>query len=170
MNVQEVLNISKERNDRSKRIINLIVEKINKKILYYTKTLKREICSYQIPPLIDDTPVYNLEKVIQSVFKKLDAEGFIVQAYSTGQLDICWNEALVKQKVKTDAYYLDQSAQKLKNITRKSKKIDDRFNFLANPNKINTSENLSIEDQVDKQIKIILKEKEDLQKRYKKML
>lgn len=169
MNVQEVLNISRERDLRSKKIVTLLIEKINKKILYYAK-LKKECCSYQIPPMIDDMPIYNMEKVIQNVFKVLDSEGFIVQGYSTGQIDICWNESLVKQKVKTDAYLLDESERKLKNITRKSKKIDERFNFLANPNKVKDEKNLSIEDQVDSQIQKILKEKEDLQKRYKKML
>jgi hypothetical protein len=170
MNVQEVLQFSKERDSRSKRIVKLIIEKINKKIVYYAKTLKKESCSYQIPPIIEDIPVYNLEKVIQNVFKNLDSEGFIVQAYSNGQVDICWTESLVKQKVKTDAYYLDESAKKLKNITLKSKKIDERFNFLANPNKITQEKNRSIEEQVDSQIEKILKEKESLQKRYKKML
>jgi hypothetical protein len=170
MNVQEVINISKERNSRSKVIVDKIVENINKKILYYTKELKKDSCSYQIPPIVEGMPVYNLNDIIQSVFKVLDSEGFIVQGFSTGKVDICWNESLVKQKVKTDAYILDESAKKLKNITRKTKKIDERYNFLANPNKTKSTKNLSIEDQVDLQIEKILKEKEDLQKRYKKML
>ena len=170
MNVQEIINISKERDLRSKKIIDRIIEKINKKIVYYAKDLKKEYCSYQIPPMIDDMPIYNINKVIQGVFKVLDSEGFIVQGYSTGKIDICWNETLVKQKVKTDAYFLDESERKLRNITHKSKKIDDRFNFLANPVKIKDIKDLSIEDQVDLQVQKILKEKEDLQKRYKKML
>jgi hypothetical protein len=170
MNVQEVLKYSKERDSRLKRLVNVTVEKINKKIVYYAKTLKKENCSYQIPPIIEDIPVYNLDKLIQEVFKKLDSEGFIVQCFSSGQIDICWNETLVKQKVKTDAYYLDESEKKLRNITKKSKKIDTKFNFLANPNKIKDISDRSIEEQVDAQIQKILKEKEDLQKRYKKML
>jgi hypothetical protein len=170
MNVQDVIKFSKERDSRSKRIVNLLIEKINKKIVYYAKTLKKENCSYQIPPIVDDIPIYNLEKIIQGVFKALDSEGFIVQCFSNGQIDICWNETLVKQKVKTDAYYLEESEKKLKNITRKSKKIDERFNFLSNPNKVKQSKDRSIEEQVDEQIEKILKEKEDLQKRYKKLL
>jgi hypothetical protein len=170
MNVQDVIKISKEREARSKSIITKIIEKINKKIMYYAKDLKKECCRYQIPPIIDDIPIYNLDKVIQSVFKILDSEGFIVQGYSTGKIDICWNEELVRQKVKTDAYVLDESERKLKNITRKSKMIDERFNFLANPVKVKDKKNLSIEDKIDSQIQKILKEKDDLQKRYKKML
>jgi hypothetical protein len=170
MNVQEVLKFSKERDSRLKRIVKLVVEKINKKILYYAKTLKKESCSYQIPPIIDDIPVYNLDKVIEGVFKRLDSEGFIVQGFSNGQIDVCWNETLVKQKVKTDAYYLDESEKKLKNITRKAKKIDSQFSFLANPSKAKKLEDRSVEEQVDAQIQKILKEKEALQKRYKKML
>jgi hypothetical protein len=170
MNVQDVLKFSKERDTRLKRIVKAIIEKINKKILYYAKTLKKESCSYQIPPIIEDMPVYNLEKVIQEVFKKMDYQGFVVQCFSNGQIDINWNENLVKQKVKTDAYYLDQSEKKLKNVTRKAQKIDSQFSFLANPVKAKKLEDRSIEEQVDAQIQKILKEKEDLQKRYKKML
>ena len=170
MNVQEVIKFSRERDSRLKRIVNLIIEKINKKILYYAKTLRKESCSYQIPPIIDDIPVYNLEKIIEQVFKKLDNQGFIVQGYQNGQIDICWNETLVKQKVKTDAYYLSESEKKLKNITKKSQKIDQRFSFLANENKVKDTKDLPIEEQVNKEIEKVLREKEKLQKRYKKLL
>ena len=169
MNVQEVLQFSKERDSRSKRIVKLIIEKINKKIVYYAKTLKKESCSYQIPPIIEDIPIYELEKVIQNVFKGLDSEGFIVQAYSNGQIDICWNEKLVEQKVKTDAYVLSQEERKLKNITKKVKKVDDRFSFLANPLKTAPKE-LSIEDKLDEQVEKILKEKEKKQKQMKNII
>jgi len=44
----------------------------------------------------------------------------------------------------------------LKNITKKSKKVDERFAFLANPKK--TNKELSIDEQLDAQIEKILKE------------
>ena len=134
MNVQEVLNIAKERKTRTKDSIKKIVENVHKKIKYYA-TMKKEGCVYTIPPIVNDTPLYDLEIIIKDVFKILDSEGYIVSAYSDGRLDISWNEKLVEQKVKTDAYVLSQEEKKLKNITKKVKKVDERFAFLANPKK-----------------------------------
>jgi len=168
MNVQEILNISKERKNRSKVVIKKIVENIHKKIKYYA-TAKKESCRYIIPPLVDDTPLYDLEGVIKEVFKMLDSEGYIVTAYSNGQIDICWNEKLVEQKVKTDAYVLSSEEKKLKNITKKIKNIDDRFSFLANPKKTGGPEK-TLDQQVDDQIEKILKEKSQQQKKYKSLL
>ena len=166
MNVQEILNISKERKIKNKGVIKKIVENIHKKIKYYA-TAKKESCSYIIPPIVDDTPLYDIENVIKEIFKILDSEGYIVTAYSNGQLDVCWNEVLVEQKVKTDAYVLNSEGKKIKNITKKVKNIDDRFSFLANPKKtINNSIDKQIDDQIDK----ILKEKSKNQQKYKNLL
>ena len=169
MNVQEVLNISKQRNAKTKESIKKIINNIHKKIIYYAK-LKKENCIYLIPPIIDDPPLYDLENVIKEIFKVLDSEGYIVTAYGNGQLEICWNERLVEQKVKSDAFILDQEALKFKNITKKTKKVDERFKFLANPNKIKKTEDLSMDEQIDLQLEKILKEKKNLQNKYKKML
>jgi len=169
MNVQEILNISKERKKRTKDSIAKIIENIHKKILYYAK-LKKEGCVYQIPPLIDNTPLYNLDLIVKEVFKVLDSEGYIVTAFQNGHIDISWNEKLVEQKVNTDAFVLSHEERKLKNITRKAKKVDDRFNFLANPNKIKQETDLSPDEQLDSQVQKILYEKEKLQKKYKGLL
>jgi hypothetical protein len=115
MNVQEVLNIAKERKSRNKDSIKKIIENIHKKIKYYAQ-LKHESCTYTIPPIIDDTPLYDLENIILEVFKILDSEGYICTAYSDGNIDISWNENLVKQKVKSDSYILSQQEKKLRNI------------------------------------------------------
>ena len=168
MNVQEILNISKERKNRNKLLIKKIIDNIHKKIKYYA-TLKKESCSYIIPPLIDDTPLYDLEGVIKDIFKTLDSEGYIVTAYANGQVDICWNEKLVEQKVKTDSYVLSSEEKKLKNITKKIKNIDDRFSFLANPKKTNGPEK-TLDQQIDDQVEKILKEKSKQQKKYKNLL
>jgi hypothetical protein len=169
MNVQEILNISKQRKIKTKETIKKIIENIHNKIIYYAK-LKKETCIYIIPPIVGDSLLYDFEDVIKEVFKTLDTEGYIVTAYPNGQLDISWNEKLVEQKVKTDAYILDQEAKKIKNITKKSKKIDERYNFLANPNKTKQLKDLTLDEQVDLQLQKILKEKQSLQKKYKKML
>ena len=66
MNVQEVLNISKERKIRTKDAIKKIIENIHKKILYYAK-LKKESCVYLIPPIIDNVPLYDFETIIKDV-------------------------------------------------------------------------------------------------------
>ena len=164
MNVQEVLQIGKERKLRTKDAIKKIVENIHKKIIYYAG-LKKESCVYLVPPIVNDMPVYDYTIVVKDIFKILDEEGYIVTAYSDGKINICWNEKLVEQKVKTDAYVLSQEERKLKNITKKSKKVDERFAFLANPKK--TNKELSIDEQLDAQIEKILKEKDKKQKQLK---
>ncbi len=164
MNVQEVLQIGKERKLRTKEAIKKVVENIHKKIIYYAG-LKKESCVYLVPPIVNDMPVYDYTIVVKDIFKILDEEGYIVTAYSDGRINICWNEKLVEQKVKTDAYVLSQEERKLKNITKKSKKVDERFAFLANPKK--TNKDLSIDEQLDAQIEKILKEKDKKQKQLK---
>ena len=114
-------------------------------------------------------PLYDLEYIIQEIFKVLDSEGYICAAYSNGQLEISWNEKLVEQKVKSDSYILSQHEQKLRNITKKNKNIDKRFEFLANPKKTEQKE-LSVDQQLDEQIEKILKEKERKQKQFKNIL
>ena len=167
MNVQEVLQISKERKTRTKEVIQKIVENIHKKIRYYAG-MKKESCVYIVPPMINDYPVYYYEIVIKDIFKILDREGYIVSAYTDGRIEINWNERLVAEKVKTDAFVLSVEERKLKNITRKNKKVDERFAFLANPAK--TNKELSIDDQLDAQIEKILKEKEKKQNQLKKIV
>jgi hypothetical protein len=169
MNVQEVLNISKERTKRVKIAITKLVENIHKKILYHAK-LKKESCTYTIPPLVDNVPLYDREYIIKEIFKTLDAEGYIVTAYPNGQIDINWNEKLVEQKVKTDSFVLSHEERKLKNITRKVKQVDARFNFLANHQKMASEKELSIDDQLNIQVQKILREKESLQNKFKKLL
>jgi len=169
MNVQEVLNISKERTKRVKDAIIKIVENIHKKIMYHAK-LKKETCTYTIPPLVDNVPLYDREYIIKEIFKILDSEGYIVTAYPNGQIDINWNEKLVQQKVKTDSFILSHEERKLKNITRKVKQVDARFNFLANPKKMGSEKDLSIDDQLNVQVQKILNEKESLQNKFKKLL
>ena len=167
MNVQEVLNIAKERKTRNKDAVKKIIENIHKKIRYYAG-LKKETCSYMIPPLVNDTPLYNLADIINDVFKFLDSEGYIVTAYANGQVDISWNEVLVEQKVNTDAFLLNQEEKKLRNLTRKSKKIDERFSFLANPKKIIKEK--SLDEKLDQQVEKILYEKNKLQNKYKSFI
>jgi len=163
MNVQEVIKISKQREAKNKVITKKIIENIHKKIKYYA-TMHKESCSYTVPPIIDDTLLSDLDGTIKEIFKTLDSEGYIVNAYSNGTIDICWNEKLVQQKVKTDNYVLKQHEYKLKNISKINKEIDNRFTFLANPKKVNKEK--SLEQKLDDQIEKILKEKDKTQKRF----
>jgi hypothetical protein len=61
-----------------------------------------------------------------------------------------------------------EDGKKLKNITKKSKNVDERFAFLANPKK--TVKELSIDEQIDAQVEKILKEKDKKQKQMKKIV
>ena len=167
MNVQEILNISKERKVKVHKCIEKLVENIHKKIKYYA-TLKRESCTYVIPPILNDLPLYDTESIAKEVFKKLDSEGYICTAYSNGTLDICWNEKLVEQKIKTDSYVLSREEHKLRNITKKIKNVDQRFSFLANPVKVKNE--LTVDEELDFQLEKILKEKEHKQKKFKNII
>lgn len=167
MNVQEVLNISKERKSRLKEVIKKIIENVHKRILYYAN-LKHESCSYMIPPLIDDTPLYDREFITKEVYNVLDNEGYIVSAYSNGQLEISWNELLVSQKIKTDARLLKDQEAKLNKLSKRSKLLNERYSILANPKK--TTKEISIDDQLDNQVEKILKEKEKMQKNFKSVV
>jgi DNA recombination-dependent growth factor C len=63
---------------------------------------------------------------------------------------------------------LSQEEKKLKNVTKKAKKVDERFSFLANPKKV--TKELTIEDKLDEQVEKILKEKEKKQKQMKSII
>jgi len=167
MNVQEVINIAKQRESRNKIITKKIIENIHKKIKYYA-TMHKESCTYIVPPIIDDSLISDLSLTVKEIFKTLDSEGYIVNAYSNGQIDICWNEKLVEHKVKTDNYLLKQHEHKLKNISKINKQIDSRYGFLANPKKINKE--LSIEQKLDHQVEKILAEKDKNQKKFSLLL
>ena len=155
MNVQEVIQLKNKRKVKNKDAIEKIMSNIHKRIRYYA-SLKRESCEYTISPIIDGMPLFNITETTKEVFKVLDKEGFIVNAFSDGTLNICWNEDLVKKKVDNDAYVLSQEERRLKNITHRKKNVDKRFEFLANPKKL---KELSLEDQLDSQLEKILKEK-----------
>ena len=164
MHVEEVLKISKERKIKTKECISKIIENIHKKIVYYAK-LKQESCVYTIPPIINDTPLYEIGLIIKDVFKILDSEGYVVTAYDSGRIEINWNEKLVEQKVRSDTIIVNRQKQKIKI----KKKDDKTFNFLSNPKKIRSDEDKSIDEKLDDQVQKILKEKEKLQNRYKKL-
>ena len=167
MNVQEILSISKERKTKSKQAIKKIVENIHKKILHYAQ-MKKEFCSYIVPPIVDDTILYDREAVIKDIYKILDDEGYIVSAYSNGQIDICWNEKMVEQKIKSDAALLKQEEQRLTKLSNRSKQVYDRFSVLANPKKVSFDK--SVDDILNEQVQKVLKEKERKQKKFSKIV
>ena len=167
MNVQEVINIAKQRESKNKMLTKKIIENIHKKIKYYA-TMHKESCTYIVPPIIDDSLISDLNLTVKEIFKTLDQEGYIVNAYSNGQIDICWNEKLVEHKVKTDNYLLKQHEHKLRNLSKINKQIDSRYGFLANPKKINKE--LSIEQKLDHQVEKILAEKDKNQKKFSLLL
>ena len=163
MNVQEVINIATQRNNKTKGILKKVVENIHKKILYYAKQ-KLDSCSYILPAVIDDHIIYDRIQMTKDIYKVLNGEGYIVSAYNNGKIDISWNEKLVQEKLNVDKFILTQEEQRLNKYNKKNKIITDRFNFLANPNKVN----VSIEEQLDQKVEEILRNKEKEQKKYSK--
>jgi len=160
MNVQEVINITKQRKTRLKDITLKIVENIHKKIKYYALH-KHETCSYIIPAIMDDTPIYDRTTLTKDLFKILDQEGYIVTAFENGQLNICWNEKLVQKKVNCDRYILTQEEKRLNKYNKNSKIINDRFSFLSNPAK--TVKEPTLEEKVDREVEKYLKQKDKQQ-------
>jgi hypothetical protein len=167
MNVQEVINISTQRKNKTKEILKKVIENIHKKIVYYAKQ-KLDSCSYVLPALIDDYIIYDRVQMTKDIYKVLNEEGYIVSAYINGKIDISWNEKLVQQKVNIDKFILNQEEQRLNKYNKKNKIITDRFNFLANPNKV--IKETSIDEQLDQKVEEILRNKEKEQKKYSKKI
>jgi hypothetical protein len=167
MNVHEIINITKQRKTRLKAITQKIIENIHKKIKYYAEH-KHETCSYIIPPLIDDTPIYDRLALTRDLFKILDDEGYIVTAFENGQINICWNEKLVQKKLNNDQYILTQEEKRLNKFNKNAQVINDRFAFLSNPAK--TLKEPTLEEKIDREVDKILKEKDREQKRLAKTL
>jgi len=163
MNVQEVINISTQRNNKTKDILKKVMENIHKKILFYAKK-NLDSCSYVLPVVIDDYIIYDRVQMTKDIYKVLNGEGYIVSAYLNGKIDISWNEKLVQQKLNVDKYLLTQEEQRLNKYNHKNKVITERFNFLANPNKVN----VTLEDNLDQKVEEILRSKEKEQKKYSK--
>ena len=165
MNVQEVINISKQRKNRLKEVTEKIIDNIHKKIKYYAKN-RLESCTYLIPPLIDDTPIYNRTGLARDIYKRLNEEGYIVSAYETGQIDIFWNEKLVQQKLDNDRYILTQQERRLNKYNKTAKVLNERFSFLSNPQKVRQEPTL--EEKIDQHLEKILKDKDRHQKEFAK--
>jgi len=167
MNVQEIINITHERKNKLKIAIKKLIENVHKKILYYAKH-KKEACTYFIPPMVDDFPIFDRPSAINEIYRVLNDEGYIVTAFDNGQLDICWNEKLVNKKLSSDRFFLQQQEKRLNTFNKKTNAINERFNFLANPNKIVTE--LTLEQKLDQQVEKILKQKEREQRNMSKRL
>jgi hypothetical protein len=165
MNIHEVINLTNEKKNRLKEAVKKIVELIHRKILEYAKQ-KKEACSYFIPMFVDDFPLQDRGYAIREVYNILNEEGYIVCAYESGQIDICWNETLVHKKLNKDKYLLKQEEERVERISRKNKAVHERFAFLANPSKI--SNKLTLEEKLDNKINEILKEKDHEQKQMAK--
>ena len=167
MNVHEIINITKKRKTRLKAITQKLIENIHKKIKYYAEH-KHETCTYIIPPLVDDTPIYDRLTLTRDLFKILDDEGYIVTAFENGQINICWNEKLVQKKLNNDKYILTQEEKRLNKFNKNAQIINDRFAFLSNPAK--TLKEPTLEEKIDREVDKILKEKDREQKRLAKTL
>lgn len=165
MNVQEIISLTHEKRNKLKIAIKKMIDNVHRKITYYAKH-KKEACTYFIPPMVDDFPIFDRPTAINEIYRVLNEEGYIVTAYDNGQLDICWNERLVNKKLNSDRFLLQQEEKRLNTFTKKTKIIGERFNFLANPNKVVNEPTL--EQKIDKQVERLLKQKEHEQKQMSK--
>ena len=167
MNVQEIINLTNEKKNRLKGAIVKMIENVHKKITYYAKH-KKEACTYFIPPMVDDFPIFDRKTAIHEIYRVLNEEGYIVTAFDNGQLDICWNEKLVNKKLNSDRFLLQQEENRLNKFNKKTKIINDRFTFLANPSKIINE--LSLEEKLDQRVDQLLKQKDKEQRQIARRL
>ena len=166
MDVSEVLKIGKEKKKRRKDLIETLLENIHKRILFHAKN-SRSNCEYQIPPVISGLPLFNINDIAIDIYKKLDNEGYIVSAHNSGLIYISWDEKLLERKAAMDSFLIDQEHHKIKNLSQKKFSVDDRFKFLANPNKIKQRKPPS---DLDIHVNKILREREQTNKKYKDLL
>jgi hypothetical protein len=164
MNVREVLNKSKEKSEKTKVVIRKIIENIHKKIKFYAG-MNKDTCIYLIPPVVDDVILYDLQNIIREIYNVLDKEDYVVTTYTNGSIHVCWNERLVKQKIKTDLFLIKQEESKVKNL-KKKKEQNSKFEYLANPKKVIITE----DSLLDKQIEKILKQKQKTQERFSALM
>ena len=166
MDVSEVLKIGKDRKKRRKVLINELLENIHKRIKYHA-VHGRVFCEYQVPGMISGLPLFNIQEVAVEVYKKLDEEGFLATVYNNGLIYICWDKKQLKSKASMDSFLVRENENKIKNLTKKSKNVDERCQFIANPRK--TKEKPKPSD-LDIHVNKILKERENQKKKYKGLI
>lgn len=165
MNIQEVITLTNEKKNKLKLAAKKVIQNVHKKILYYAKH-KRESCTYLVPMIVEDFPIFDRMYVTREIYRVLNEEGYIVTAFSNGQINICWNEQMVTKKMNTDRYLLQQEEKKLNALHKKTSAINQRFNFLANPDKVINEPTL--EQKIDAQVDRLLKQREREQKQMAK--
>ncbi len=165
MNIQEVISITNAKKNRFKVAIKKMIENVHKKIMHYAKN-KKESCTYFIPPIVEDFPIYDRKTAVQEIYNVLNEEGYIVTAFENGQIDICWNERLVAKKLNAERYHLQQEEKKINAFNKKTKEVHERFNFLANPDKVIGE--LTLEQKIDAQVDRLLKQKDREQRQMAK--
>jgi len=168
MKVEEVLKIHKERDRRHRQIVTDLSEKIYAKILHYAKNHKQE-CIYSVPSVIAGMPLFNISDITMDLYKKLDKDGYIVTAYNDGRLHINWKESDVKKKAEGEAYMIDQEKNRIKNISKKKKTVDQKFDFLANPEK-KSKYTKTAADGWEKKVNKIIKDGEQRKKQISNLL
>ena len=166
MDVSEILKITKDKKKRRKALINELLENIHKRIKYHA-TNNRVWCEYQIPGLVSGLPLFNVPEIAIEIYKKLDSEGFLVTVYTTGLLYICWDEKQLRRKASVDSFLVNEDENKIKNLTKKSKNVDDKCKFIANPKKVKEKTRPS---DLDIHVNRILREKEKEVKKYKGLI
>ena len=168
MKVEEVLKLGKERDRRHRQLVNDLLEKIYAKVLHYAKNHKTQ-CMYHVPSVIAGMPLFNIGEITLDLYKKIDKDGYIVTAYNDGRIHICWDEKDVKKKAEGEAYMIDQEKNRIKNISKKKKTVDDKFDFLANPEK-KSKKKKGPKDDWEKKVNNIIKEGEKRKKQLESLL
>jgi hypothetical protein len=169
MKVEEVIKINKERDKRHRQLVSDLLDKIYAKVLHYAKNHKLE-CLYTVPSVIAGMPLFNISEITMDIYNKLDKDGYIVTAYNDGRIHICWNENDVKKKAEGEAYMIDQEKNRIKNVSKKKKNIDQKYDFLANPEKKSSSKSKSKNDEWEKKVNKIIKEGEKRKKQLSSLL
>ncbi len=169
MNVHDIIELTNKPTARNKELVKKLTKNVHKKIKEYAK-LHKDSCSYIIPSIIDGMPVYNIDFIAKEIFTTLDSEGFIVEAYPDGKINVYWNKDLIEQKAKTDLFLIKEREREISLLNKKTKLIDQRYSVFANEAKLKPKDELEPEDELDRQLKKVLKEREKEQRKYRNII
>jgi hypothetical protein len=136
INIDELYEKKKQRDQRQLSVFNKILNRINKRITT-TSQIKRDdkYIWYQVPPYIFGEPIYDQTDCIAYVVTKLAENGFFIKYINPGTLFISWENwvpTYARQEIrKKTGYILDEKGNIIDRVEQKDKDREDENGFLG---------------------------------------
>jgi len=124
INIDELYEKKKQRDQRQLSVFNKILNRINKRITT-TSQIKRDdkYIWYQVPPYIFGEPIYDQTDCIAYVVVKLAENGFFVKYIDPGTLFISWENwvpSYARQEIrKKTGYIVDEKGNLIDRVEKK---------------------------------------------------